>query len=144
MISHSEIIVVVGAPLTPETQYLFNRDTLYKMKRGAYLVNIARGPIVDRDACVEALEDGQLAGYAGDVWNPEPASPDHPWRTMPNHMMTPHTAGTTLDGQQTYADGVRRCLQAYFDDEPIEDIRVVVENGEIVSGTYSAMEAAER
>src|ERR687883_863162 len=135
MIEHSDVIVI-GAPLTPETQELFDRDALRKMKRGAWIVNCARGPIIDRDALVEALEEGHIAGNAGDVWDPEPAPPDHPWRTMPNHMMTPHTAGTTLDGQQTYIDGVRRCLEALFNEEPIEDIRVVVEDGQIVSGTY--------
>jgi formate dehydrogenase len=142
MIEHCEIIAI-AAPLTPETKHAFNRDTIYRMKRGSWIVNIARGPIVEADALVEALEEGQLAGYAGDVWDPEPAPPDHPWRTMPNHMMTPHTAGTTLDAQQTYADGIRRCLEAFFNREPVEDIRVVVEGGEIVSGTYSAMQQAE-
>ena len=58
-------------------------------------------------------------------------------------MMTLHTAGTTLDGQQTYIDGVRRCLEVYFNGQSIEDNRVVVEGGEIVSGTYSALEQAE-
>jgi formate dehydrogenase len=142
MIEQSDVIVI-AAPPTPETQELFNRDTLYKMRKGAWIVNIARGPIVELDALVEALEEGHIAGYAGDVWDPEPAPPDHPWRTMPNHAMTPHTAGTTLDAQQTYADGIRRCLEAFSNGEPIEDIRVVVEGGEIVSGTYSAMQQAE-
>ncbi len=119
MLDHCDIIVIV-APQTPETKGIFNRDSLWRMKRGAWIVNIARGGIVEQDALVEALEEGRIAGYAGDVWDPEPPPPDHPWRTMPNHMMTPHTAGTTLDGQQTYADGVRRCLEALFDGEPIE------------------------
>jgi formate dehydrogenase len=141
MIDHCDIIIIT-APQTPETKEAFNRDSLSRMKRGAWLVNVSRGGIVDRDALVEALEDGHIAGYAGDVWDPEPAPPDHPWRSMPHHMMTPHTAGTTLDGQQTYIDGVRRCLEAYFNGEPIEDIRVIVEDGEIVSGTYSAVQEA--
>ena len=64
------------------------------MKRGAYLVNTARGKICDRDAVVRALESGQLAGYAGDVWFPQPAPKDHPWRTMPHHGMTPHISGS--------------------------------------------------
>src|SRR5919202_4966978 len=59
MLEHPDIIVI-AAPLTPETQELFNRDTLCKMKRGAWIVNIARGGIVERDALVEALEEGQL------------------------------------------------------------------------------------
>ena len=64
------------------------------MKRGAYLVNTARGKICDRDAIVRALESGQLAGYAGDVWFPQPALRDHPWRAMPHHGMTPHISGS--------------------------------------------------
>ena len=139
---HSDVIVI-AAPLTPETQELFNRDTLHKIKKGAWIVNIARGPIVEFDALVGALEEGHIADYAGDAWDPEPAPPDHPWRTMPNHAMTPHTAGTTLDAQQTYTDGIRRCLEAFFNGEPVEDIRVIVEGGEIVSGTYGAMQQAE-
>ncbi|CCV09465.1 hypothetical protein MESS2_p140009 [Mesorhizobium metallidurans STM 2683] len=56
-----------------------------RMKRGAYLVNTARGKICNRDAIARALESGQLAGYAGDVWFPQPAPKDHPWRSMPHH-----------------------------------------------------------
>jgi formate dehydrogenase len=69
------------------------------MKRGAYLVNTARGKICDRDAVVRALKSGQLAGYAGDVWFPKPPPKDHPWRTMRHHGMTPHTSGTSLSAQ---------------------------------------------
>ena len=75
------------------------------MKRGAYLVNTARGKICDRDAVARALESGQLAGYAGDVWFPQPAPQDHPWRTMPHHGMTPHISGTSLSAQARYAAG---------------------------------------
>ena len=109
------------------------------MKQGAWLVNTARGAIVDRDALVEALEEGHLAGYAGDVWDPEPAPPDHPWRQMPHHMMTPHTAGTTLDAKKHYAEDTRRCLEAFFAGEQIEDDHLIVDHGEIVSGTYRAI-----
>jgi formate dehydrogenase len=71
-------VVTINAPLHPETEDLFNDKLLAKMKRGAYLVNTARGKICDRDAIVRALESGQLAGYAGDVWFPQPAPRDHP------------------------------------------------------------------
>ncbi len=60
-------------PLHPETEHMFNDALIGKMKRGAYIVNTARGKICDRDAVVRALESGQLAGYAGDVWFPQPA-----------------------------------------------------------------------
>src|ERR1700726_2491234 len=86
-------VVTINAPLHPQTEHLFNEKLLSKMKRGAYLVNTARAKICDRDAIVRALESGQLAGYAGDVWFPQPPSKDHPWRTMPHHGMTPHVSG---------------------------------------------------
>ena len=54
------------------------------------------GVAEDRDAVARACESGQLAGYAGDVWFPQPAPQDHPWRSMPHHGMTPHTSGTSL------------------------------------------------
>jgi formate dehydrogenase len=63
-------VVTINAPLHPETEHLFNDALISKMKHGAYLVNTARGRICDRDAVVRALESGQLAGYAGDVWYP--------------------------------------------------------------------------
>ena len=80
-------VVTINAPLHPETEGLFNDKLLSNMKRGAYLVNTARGKICDRDAIVRALESGQLAGYAGDVWFPQPAPKDHPWRdhAAPRH-----------------------------------------------------------
>ena len=78
-------VVTINAPLHPETENLFNDKLLAKMKRGAYLVNTARGKICDRDAIVRALESGQLGGYAGDVWFPSQRRrtiPGGPCRTM--------------------------------------------------------------
>ena len=74
-------VVTINAPLHPETEHLFDAELIGRMKRGAYLVNTARGKICDRDAVAAACESGQLAGYAGDVWFPQPAPADHPWRT---------------------------------------------------------------
>ena len=82
-------MITINAPLHPETEHLFDDELIGKMKRGAYLVNTARGKICDRDAVARALESGQLAGYAGDVWFPQPAPKDHPWRTMPNPRHDP-------------------------------------------------------
>ena len=58
------------------------------MKKGAYIINTARGKICNREAIAKALKSGQLSGYAGDVWFPQPAPNDHVWRKMPNHGMT--------------------------------------------------------
>src|SRR5919106_1014992 len=80
-------VVTINAPLHPETEGLFDTELIARMKRGAYLVNTARGKICDRDAVAAACASGRLAGYAGDVWFPQPAPKDHPWRTMPNHGM---------------------------------------------------------
>jgi formate dehydrogenase len=131
-------VIVMAAPLTPETEGLFDRDTLFAMKEGAHLVNISRGAIVDSDALVEALEQGHLGGYAGDVWYPEPAPEDHPWRTMPRHALTPHMSGTTLEAQARYAAGVREALQAFIDGAEIAKDNVIVKDGEIVGGAYAA------
>eukprot|EP00913_Durusdinium_trenchii_P007850 g7368.t1 len=75
------------------------------MKPGSYLINTARGKVCEAQAVKEACETGQLAGYAGDVWFPQPAPNDHPWRSMPNNAMTPHVSGTSLSAQARYAAG---------------------------------------
>ena len=104
-------VVSIHCPLHPETEHMFNDELISKMNRGSYIVNTARGKICDRDAIVRALDTGQLAGYAGDVWFPQPPPNDHPWRTMPNHAMTPHTSGTSLSAQARYAAGVREIME---------------------------------
>ncbi|MGB8908984.1 MAG: NAD(P)-dependent oxidoreductase [Candidatus Cybelea sp.] len=82
-------VATINVPLHAETQGLFNDALMGKLKRCLSL-EYARGKICDRHAVVRAFESGQLAGYAGDVWYPQPAPKDHPWRTMPHHGMTPH------------------------------------------------------
>jgi formate dehydrogenase len=104
---------------------------LSQMKRGSYIVNTARGAIMDRDAVVRALETGQLAGYAGDVWYPQPPPADHPWRAMPNNAMTPHISGTSLSAQARYAAGTREILEAYFAGTPIRDEYLIVHGGQL-------------
>ncbi len=131
-------VVTINCPLHPETEHLFNDELIGKMKRGAYIVNTARGKICDRDAIARALESGQLSGYAGDVWFPQPAPNDHVWRTMPNHGMTPHTSGTSLSAQARYAAGVREILECFFNDSPIRDPYLIVKDGELAGmGAHS-------
>jgi formate dehydrogenase len=130
-------VISINTPLTPETDGLFNRDVLFRMKKGAYLVNTARGKIVETQALVEALETGHLAGYAGDVWYPQPAPPDHPWRHMPNHAMVPHYSGTTLEAQKRYSDGIRDCLNRFLSNRPIDRDYLIVDGGKVVSPSYS-------
>ena len=101
------------------------------MRKGAYIINTARGKICNREAIVEALKSGHLSGYAGDVWFPQPAPNDHVWRSMPNHGMTPHTSGTSLSAQARYADGVREILECFFDKTPIRDQYLMVKDGKL-------------
>src|SRR5271170_1866385 len=131
-------VVTINCPLHPETENLFNEKLIAKMKRGAYLVNTARGKICDRNAIAKALEKGQLAGYAGDVWFPQPAPKDHPWRTMPHHGMTPHISGSSLSAQARYAAGVREILECWFEGRPIRNEYLIVDGGKLAgTGAHS-------
>ena len=134
-------VVTLNCPLYPETEHMINDKTLKLFKRGTYLVNTARGKLCDRDAIVRALESGQLAGYAGDVWFPQPPPQDHPWRTMPHHGMTPHISGTSLSAQARYAAGVREILECYFANKPIRNEYLIVQGGKLAgvgAHSYSA------
>merc|ERR1719203_969110 len=134
-------VLTVNCPLHPETEHMLNDNTLNLLKRGAYVVNTARGKLADRDAIARALESGHIAGYAGDVWFPQPPPKDHPWRTMPNHAMTPHISGTSLSAQTRYAAGVREILEAFFDGTPQRNEYLIAENGALAGvGAHSYSE----
>ncbi|WP_328998000.1 NAD-dependent formate dehydrogenase [Kribbella sp. NBC_00709] len=131
-------VVTINAPLHPETEGLFGEKLLGTMKRGTYLINTARAKIADRDAIVKALESGRLAGYAGDVWYPQPAPADHPWRTMPHHGMTPHISGSSLSAQTRYAAGTREILESWLTGTPIRDEYLIVDGGRLAgAGAHS-------
>jgi formate dehydrogenase len=139
-------VVTINAPLHPETEDLFDEKMFGRMKRGAYLVNTARGKICNRDAVAQALETGQLAGYAGDVWFPQPAPQDHPWRTMPHHGMTPHISGSSLSAQARYAAGTREILECWFAGRPIREEYLIVDGGKLAGAgahSYSAGDATK-
>jgi formate dehydrogenase len=137
MVPHLDV-VTINAPLHPETRGMFNDELISTMKRGAYLINTARGLICDRDAVVRALQSGQLAGYAGDVWYPQPPAADHPWRTMPHHGMTPHISGTSLSAQARYAAGTREILECYFSGRSIRAEYLIVDGGALAgAGAHS-------
>ncbi|MCX2955131.1 NAD(P)-dependent oxidoreductase [Lentzea sp. NEAU-D7] len=137
MVPHCDV-VTINAPLHPETEGLFGDDLIATMKRGAYLLNTARARVADRGAVVRALESGRLAGYAGDVWFPQPAPADHPWRTTPNHAMTPHISGSSLSAQARYAAGTREVLESFFGGEAIRDEYLIVDGGRLArTGAHS-------
>lgn len=134
-------VVTVNCPLHEGTRGLVNRELLKHFKKGAWLVNTARGAICDKDAVAEALASGQLSGYAGDVWNVQPAPKDHVWRTMKNPLgggngMVPHYSGSTLDAQARYANGVRSILENYFGGSPQDPQNVIVGIGKYETKAY--------
>ena len=131
-------VINISCPLHPETEHLFNDEMIAKCKKGAYVINTARGKICDKDAIARGVESGQLSGYAGDVWFPQPAPNDHVWRNMPHHGMTPHTSGTSLSAQTRYADGVREILECMFESRPIRDEYLIVKDGDLAGvGAHS-------
>jgi lactate dehydrogenase-like 2-hydroxyacid dehydrogenase len=90
-------IVILSLPLTEETRFLIGEEALERMKPSAYLINAARGAVVDTDALYQALSGGNIRGAALDVTEPEPIDTDHPLLTLDNCLITPHIAPTTLE-----------------------------------------------
>lgn len=124
-------VVSIHSPLYEDTRRMFDERLLAMMRRGSYIVNTARGEETVPEAIAAALASGHLAGYAGDVWFPQPPPPDHPWRTMPNNAMTPHVSGTTLSAQARYAAGTREILECFFAGTPIRPEYLIVEGGKL-------------
>jgi phosphoglycerate dehydrogenase-like enzyme len=90
-------VVVLAAPHTPETKRMIGRAEIDRMKRGALLVNVARGRLLDDEALVDALREGRLGGAALDVFSQEPLDPASPYWDLPNVILTPHTSGAMAD-----------------------------------------------
>lgn len=139
-LSHCDIITV-NAPLHEGTRDLINKNNIYKMKKGAWLINTARGAICNAEAVADAVKSGHILGYGGDVWNYQPAPKDHPWRKMQNphgggNAMVPHYSGTTLDAQKRYADGTRDILNRWLSGQAQDPQNLIVENGEYATKAY--------
>lgn len=124
-------VINLQTPLYPSTEHMFDDKMFALMKRGTYLINTARGALCDRYAVVRALESGKLAGYGGDVWFPQPAPADHPWRTMPHQGMTPHISGTSLSAQARYAAGTLEILQDFLEGRKIRPEYLIVDAGNL-------------
>jgi glycerate dehydrogenase len=92
--------VTLHCPLTEETRNLVNAGFLKMMKKGAYLINTARGPLVDEPALAAALQTGHLAGAAADVLSVEPPTADNPLLSAPNMILTPHLAWATVEARK--------------------------------------------
>jgi formate dehydrogenase len=131
-------VINLQAPLYPSTEHMFDDAMFDHVKPGAYLINTARGKLCDRDAVVRALESGRLAGYGGDVWFPQPAPVDHPWRRMPHEGMTPHIAGASLSAQARYAAVTLEILQCFLEGKPIRREYLILDGGKLAGSGASA------
>jgi D-2-hydroxyacid dehydrogenase (NADP+) len=109
----SDFLVLV-VPLTENTRTLLGREEIARMKDGAYLVNVARGAMVDHDALGEALRSGKLAGAALDVFPQEPLPEDSPIWSFPNVILTPHTGGSHPGYSESASEVFRQNLQAFL------------------------------
>ncbi len=113
-------VVASGLPYTPATHRIFNARTFAQMRRGAILLNVTRGEIVDSDALVEAVRSGHLGGAGLDVAHEEPLPASHPLWSTPNVVMTPHTAGASQLRLQRNLDRFCRNIERYRAGEPLE------------------------
>jgi phosphoglycerate dehydrogenase-like enzyme len=114
-------VVTLHLPLTPETRHLMNRENLARMKPGAYLVNTARGALVDERALLEALKSGRLAGAALDVFEEEPVRAGPPLAGLPNVVLTPHIAAGTRDALATKMKTIFANVQRFYRGEPLRN-----------------------
>ncbi len=112
-------IVTLHLPLTAATRHLINRDRLARMKAGAYLVNTARGGLVDERALLEALQSGRLGGAALDVFEEEPVRAGHPLAGLPNVVLTPHISAGTRDALVTKMKAIFDNVQRFYRGEPL-------------------------
>lgn len=107
-------VVVVTSALTPQTRYLIGKSELASMKKGAILINVARGSVIDEQALAEALISGHLAGAGLDVFENEPLPPNSPLWHMPNVVITPHVGGLSERTRQRvferFLENLRRFL----------------------------------
>ena len=112
-------LVILAAALTDETRYLFDATKFAMMKPTAYLVNIARGPMVNTADLIGALNNDVIAGAAVDVTDPEPLPDGHPLWNAKNIIITPHTADTRKQVVRLFSDRIRENLLAYGQGKPL-------------------------
>lgn len=119
-------ILSLHAPLTEHTKHLFNAHTFNKMKRGAMLINTARGELIDEGALVDALRSGQLSSAGLDTFEGEPPRADHPLLQMDQVVATPHSAGGVYDNVPHIVGHMFRNIALYFNNQPLDAADIIV------------------
>jgi phosphoglycerate dehydrogenase-like enzyme len=111
--------VLLCTPVTPKTNAIINRERLNKMKFGAYLINVARGPLIDDAALIQALQERRIAGAALDVFDEEPLPPESPYWSLDNVLITPHTAAVTENLWERHYDLIVENLNRFLAGKPL-------------------------
>jgi phosphoglycerate dehydrogenase-like enzyme len=114
-------VVTLHVPLTAETRHLIGAAEIAQMKRGAYLINTARGGLIDEAALERALRSGHLAAAALDVFEREPVPADHPLSRLKNVVLTPHISAGTRDALQTKMRALFSNVQRFYRGEPVQN-----------------------
>ena len=118
LVSESDI-VTLHIPETSQTKNIINKSLLKQFKKGAILINFARGEVVDLDALSKSLQEGHLSGAAIDVFDAEPLAENHPLRTTPNTLLTPHLGFVAQPVFESFTQGVVECLEAWLNGQPV-------------------------
>lgn len=142
-------VLTINCPLYEGTKGLINAEKIGWMKKGAWIVNTARGAIVNAKDIKDALASGHIRGYGGDVTDQQPPPKDHPFYSMnANHdgipykhgkagvALVPHMSGTSIDAQARYASGVKEILDNYFKGKPQTPANIIVEGGDYATKAY--------
>lgn len=112
-------VITLHCPLTEENRGMINRQSIEKMKDGVFLINTARGPLIDEHDLKNALESGKVGGAAADVVSSEPVSADNPLLNAPNMIITPHIAWAPKEARQRLMDITVENLKAYIQGSPV-------------------------
>lgn len=115
-------VVTLHCPLTEQTKHLVNAQRLSNMKRSAWLINTARGPLVDEAALTDALKQNLIAGAAVDVLSTEPPAADNPLLTAPNCLITPHNAWAAREGRHRLMRIAAGNIKAFVDGRPVNRV----------------------
>ena len=119
-------ILSLHAPLTEQTKHLFNAQTFNKMKRGAMLINTARGELIHEGDLIDALRSGQLSSAGLDTFEGEPPRADHPLLHMDQVVATPHSAGGVYDNVPHIVGHMFRNIELFFNKQPLDAADIIV------------------
>ena len=115
-------MVSLHCPLTDDTREIINKDSLSLFKPGAFLINCARGPVINESAVRAALDSGLLGGYGADVVCVEPMLEDNPLKGAPHCVITPHIAWSPVETRSRLIDMAAANLKAFLDGNPVNTV----------------------